>query len=86
MKEIEIRASRRKFICTNKDKIMYNGSCYQLMTQTYHKDWCDLSPVISEAEFKRLLKLGVLGEPYKVVRNTFGDKFTVTYYDFEFKE
>ncbi len=66
MKEIEIKATntRQKFICTSKDKIMYNGCCYQLITQSFWKDWSDNTPNISKAEFNRLLKLGVLSKPY----------------------
>lgn len=83
MKEIEITASRRKFTCTNKDKIMYNGKCYQLITQSYWKDWSNITPVITEKEFKRLQKLGIIGEPYESSRICLGEKFTSTYYDFK---
>lgn len=64
---IEVKASntRRKFMCSSKDKIMDNGYCYQLITQSFHKDWSDMTPVISKTEFNRLMKMGVLGEPYK---------------------
>lgn len=66
MKEIEVKATntRQKFICTSKDKIMDNGRCYQLITQSFWKNWTDESPVISKTEFNRLLKLGVLSKPY----------------------
>ena len=66
MKEIEVKAinTRQKFICTSKDKIMDNGNCYQLITQSFIKDWCNIAPVISKTEFNRLLKLGVLSKPY----------------------
>ena len=67
---IEVKASntRQKFMCSSKDKIMYNGKCYQLITQSFHKDWADLTPTISRTEFNRLMKMGVLGEPYKQKR------------------
>lgn len=66
-KIVEVRATntRQKFICSSKDKIMDNGSCYQLVTQSFHKDWFDVTPKISKTEFNRLMKMGVLGEPYK---------------------
>jgi hypothetical protein len=64
-------------MCSSKDKIMDNGSCYQLITQSFHKDWSDMAPVISKTEFNRLMKLGVLGEPYKLKRT-----IEVTMYDF----
>lgn len=76
---IEVKASntRRKFMCSSKDKIMDNGYCYQLVTQSFIKDWFNVTPVISKTEFNRLMKMGVLGEPYK-------RKMTVevTMYDF----
>ena len=46
--EIEVKATntRKKFMCSSKDKIMDNGNCYQLITQFFHKDWFDITPVI----------------------------------------
>ena len=65
--EIEVKAinTRKKFMCSSKDKIMDNGSCYQLITQSFFKDWFDATPVISKTEFNRLMKMGVLKEPSK---------------------
>ena len=76
---IEVKASntRRKFMCSSKDKIMDNGYCYQLITQSFRKDWMDIYPIISKTEFNRLMKMGVLGEPYKQKRT-----IEVTMYDF----
>jgi len=80
-KIVEVRATntRQKFICSSKDKIMDNGCCYQLITQSFHKDWCNLTPRISKTEFNRLMKMGVLGEPYKQKRE-YG--LEVTIYNF----
>ena len=78
MIEVKATNTRQKFMCSSKDKILDNGSCYQLITQSFYKDWCDLAPVISKTEFNRLMKLGVLGEPYKQKR-MFSE---VTIYDF----
>lgn len=76
---IEVKASntRKKFMCSSKDKIMDNGNCYQLITQFFHKNWSDMIPTISKTEFNRLMKMGVLGEPYKQKRT-----IEVTIYDF----
>ena len=78
-KIIEVRASntRQKFMCSSKDKIMDNGCCYQLITQSFYKNWSDVCPVISNTEFNRLMKMGVLGKPYKQKRT-----IEVTIYDF----
>lgn len=76
---IEVKASntRQKFMCSSKDKIMDNGRCYTLITQSFHKNWFDITPTISKTEFNRLMKMGVLGEPYKQKRT-----IEVTIYDF----
>lgn len=77
--EIEVKATntRKKFMCSSKDKIMDNGKCYQLITQFFHKDLFDITPVISKTEFNRLMKMHVLGKPYKQKR-----VIEVTIYDF----
>ena len=77
MIEVKATNTRQKFMCSSKDKIMDNGDCYQLITQFFYKDWCDLTPTISKTEFNRLMKMGVLGEPYKLKRI-----IEVTMYDF----
>lgn len=83
MKEIEIKAtnSKQKFVCTSKDKIMYNGCCYHLVTQTFSKGLDNVLPVISKIEFARLSKLGVLSKPYIVKRLV-----ETTMYDFVFNK
>jgi hypothetical protein len=81
MIEVKATNTRQKFMCSSKDKIMDNGSCYQLITQSFYKDWCDLTPTISKTEFNRLVKMGVLGEPYKQKRI-----IEVTMYDFILEE
>lgn len=78
--EVKATNTRQKFNCTTKDKIMYNGNCYQLTTQTFHKDWTELLPVISEKEFKRLVTEGALSEPYEKLSPMTG--ITLTMYDF----
>ena len=62
---------------SSKDKIMDNGNCYQLITQSFHKDWFDITPTISKTEFNRHKKMGELGKPYKQKRT-----IEVTIYDF----
>ena len=48
MIEVKATNTRRKFMCSSKDKIMDNGYCYQLITQSFHKDWMDICPIISK--------------------------------------
>lgn len=75
--EVKAVNTRQKFNCTKKDKIMFNGNCYQLVTQYVIKNWSHVTPVISKTEFNRLLKENALSEPYLVKR-----LITVTMYDF----
>ena len=63
MIEVKATNTRRKFMCSSKDKIMDNGYCYQLITQSFYKDWMDIWPILSKTEFDRLMKMGELGEP-----------------------
>lgn len=79
MNSIEVKSGRRKFVCTTKDKIMDNGNCYQLVTKKYQEHYYWLTPQLSKAEFKRLLKLGVLSEPYDIISHG----YKVTMYDFK---
>lgn len=53
---MEIKCGRRMFNCTSKDLILDNGACYQLITQSYFKDWHNFSPLVSKTLFKKLLK------------------------------
>lgn len=75
--EIKATNTRQKFNCTKKDKIMFNGAIYQLITQSFYKNWYNLTPVISKTEFERLIKENALSKPYEVKRN-----IVVTMYDF----
>lgn len=77
MIEVKATNTRKKFRCSSKDKIMFNGNCYQLITHFFHKDWSEICPIISKTEFNCLMKLGVLGKPYKQKRI-----IEVTMYDF----
>ena len=49
MIEVKATNARQKFICSSKDKIMDNGNCYQLITQSFYKDWSDVTPTISKS-------------------------------------
>lgn len=62
---MDIVASRRHFNVTEKDKVMFNGACYQLMTQTYFKDWNRMCPIIATSKAEKLIaqnKLVYIGE------------------------
>ena len=57
---MEITLYKRKFNVTNKDRVLDNGSCYQLLTQRYFHDWCYICPVMSKTLFNKLRKEGKL--------------------------
>lgn len=57
---MELKLNRRIFDVTDKDLILDNGACYQLITQTYHKDFYDHSPIVPKTTFKKLLKAGLI--------------------------
>ena len=64
---MDIIASRRHFEVTNKDIVMYNGACYQLMTQKYlahdggmyHLSY-DATPKIPNSRAEKLIREGKL--------------------------
>lgn len=76
--EVKARNTKKKFDCTKKDKIMFNGHCYQLVTQDFIRNWYHETPVVSKTEFNRLLKENALSEPYEVKYHY----SIVTMYDF----
>ena len=80
MIEVKAKNTRQVFTCTENDIIMFNGRSYQLVTQSFFKDWTNISPVISKNEFNRLLKEGKLLQPYKVQKVT---GLIVEYYHFK---
>lgn len=83
MESIEIKAGRRKFVCTNRDRIMFNGKVYSLITQKYTQGWDRVAPIVSKKEFDRLKKLGVLKGPFRT-NGCFG--INLTFYDFNLED
>ncbi len=57
---MEIKCNGRAFTVTAKDRILDNGACYQLITQTYYKGFEKLTPIVSKTLFNRLLKSGAI--------------------------
>ena len=55
-----ISLERKKFNVTSKDRILDNGACYQLITQTYFENWCFIHPLMSKTLFNKMLKQGKL--------------------------
>ena len=55
---MEIKCGRRTFTVTEKDRILDNGDCYQLITQHYFDGWHKAIPLVAKSTFKKLLKEG----------------------------
>ena len=55
---MEIKCGRRTFTVTEKDRILDNGACYQLITQCYFDGWHRAIPLVAKTTFKKLLKEG----------------------------
>jgi hypothetical protein len=53
-----IKCGRREFDLNEKDEIMYNGACYQIITRKYRQGWNELTPVIAINIVKKLIKEG----------------------------
>ena len=57
---MEIKCNGRAFTVTDKDRILDNGACYQLITQKYSRGFDQLTPRVSKALFRRLLRDGAI--------------------------
>lgn len=70
-----IKCGRMEFNCTDKDRIMFNGKVYILVTQKYHKNYSDYSPSVAKGTFDRLLKQGKIVPCKDKYISVFGDKY-----------
>ena len=60
MVKIELKIGHRIFAITEKDLVLDNGKCAQVVTQEISKGWQDYTPVMSKKMFKDMKKLGFL--------------------------
>ena len=56
----ELKFGRNVFDITDKDVVMFNGACWQLITQKIHNGWNDYSPRVSKAICEKFVKKGIL--------------------------
>lgn len=56
----ELKIGRRVFDITENDVVMFNGACWQLITQTVHSGWHDYYPTVSKTLCEKLLKKDIL--------------------------
>lgn len=56
----ELKIGRRMWDITEKDVVLFNGACWQLITQTYFRDWSHHYPTMSKALCENFVKKGIL--------------------------
>ena len=71
---MELKLERRVFTVTEKDRILDNGSCYQLITQEYGHGFDRRTPKVGRSIFSKLLKTGKIRLSKEKYRTTYGDE------------
>lgn len=74
-KIMEIKCGRRKFTVTEKDMILDNGVCYQLITQYYFDGYSRLTPMVAKSTFNKLLKSGQIRLSPKKYKSAYGKTY-----------
>ena len=72
---MEIKCGRRTFTVTEKDRILDNGACYQLITQRYFDGWHKAVPLVAKTTFKKLLKEGKIRLSARRYKGTYGETY-----------
>ena len=65
---MEIKSGRKTYTLTNKDRIMFNGAVYLLLTQKAFDGWRSYNPTLPKTRVEKLIKSGELvmcSEKYK---------------------
>ena len=60
MVKIELKIGHRTFQISEKDLILDNGVCAQVVTQEVFQSWSTYAPIMSKKMFKDMKKLGFL--------------------------
>jgi len=58
--EFNLKIGHREFTISEKDRILFNGAVYVLVTQTYHSGWDRVNPTVSKAKCNKWIKQGIL--------------------------
>ena len=56
----ELKIGRRVWNITEKDIVLFNGACWQLITQTYFTDWSHCYPIMSKAMCEKFVRKNIL--------------------------
>lgn len=61
----ELKIGRNTYTITENDRILFNGNCYQLVTQSVRSGWYDTSPKLAKTKAVKYIKQGFLVEGSK---------------------
>lgn len=84
--EVNIKIGHYNTSVSEKDIILDNGSCYQLMTKTIFSGWSDYPMQISKTQFAKLKKKGLVYTNEALedfVRKKYGIKSYIVLYKFD---
>ena len=56
----ELKIGRKVFDITEKDVVLFNGACWQLITQTIFSGWHSYYPTMSKTICEKFVKKGIL--------------------------
>ena len=56
----ELKFGRNVFDITDKDVVMFNGACWQLISQKIFDGWYDYHPKVSKTMCEKFVKKGIL--------------------------
>lgn len=56
----ELKIGRKVFDITEKDVVLFNGACWQLITQEFFSNYCYYSPTMSKTMCEKFVKKGIL--------------------------
>jgi len=61
----KLKIGRKTYTITESDRVLFNGFCYQLVTQTYQSGWNRVTPKLSKTKAEKYIKQGYLVYAYK---------------------
>lgn len=57
---VKLKIGKTFFDITERDVILFNGACWQLISQKVYKDWHDYSPKVSKTMCEKFVRKGIL--------------------------
>ena len=73
-----VKCGRREYDVTENDVVLYNGSCYQIITKNTGSGWDEYPVILAKAKAVKLIKEGALVK-YK-------EEKRLKYYKFKVKQ